>query len=180
MGPVSPFAGPALTVRIPHADSTAVHHALSLIQPGDVVVIDQSGDDERSSFGGTLAAIASDAGAIAAVSNGRTNDVGEIRALGFPMYSRGATPLTTRILGLEGQVNVPVAIGGVVVLPGDVIFGDDDGLCVLPRLDALALSERMSRLDTDPVVRALRDTVRAGKPLGHITGAAQYFGEELQ
>ncbi|WP_301113504.1 RraA family protein [Microbacterium sp.] len=177
VGPVHTFAGPALTVRIPHADSTAVHHALSLVRPGDVIVIDQSGDDDRSSFGGTLAAIASDAGAVAAVATGRTNDVHEIRALGFPVFSRGATPLTTRILGLEGQINVPVAVGGVVVTPGDVIFGDGDGVCVLPRADAARLSAMVARLDADPVVQSLRDTVAQGTPLGTITGAAGYFEE---
>jgi regulator of RNase E activity RraA len=180
VGPVAPFAGPALTVRIPHVDSSAVHHALALVQPGDVVVIDQSGDDERSSFGGTLAAIAADAGAIAAMSNGRTNDVAEILALDFPVFSRGATPMTTRILGLEGQINVPVAIGGVAVLPGDIVFGDADGVCILPRADAAALSEQMTRLDADPVVQSLRETVAAGTPLGHVTGAAASFSEALR
>lgn len=179
VGPVRTFAGPALTVRIPHADSTAVHHALSLVHPGDVIVIDQSGDDERSSFGGTLAAIASDAGAVAAVSTGRTNDVDEICTLGFPVFSRGATSLTTRILGLEGQINVPVAVGGVVVMPGDVVFGDADGVCVLPRADASRLSAMIAQLDADPVVQSLRDTVAGGRPLGRITGAAGYFEEAV-
>lgn len=170
------FAGPALTIRIPHVDSSAVHHALSLVQAGDVIVIDQSGDDDRSSFGGTLAAIASDAGAIAAISNGRTNDIAEINALGFPLYSRGATPLTTRILGLEGQINVPVAVGGVAVLPGDVVFGDGDGVCVLPRLEAESISRDMARLDADPLVQTLRETVAAGTPLGKLTRSDVYFG----
>ncbi|WZH35179.1 MAG: RraA family protein [Microbacterium enclense] len=180
VGPVVPFAGPALTVRIPHVDSSAVHHALALVQPGDVVVIDQSGDDDRSSFGGTLAAIAADAGVIAAVCNGRTNDVAEILALGFPVFSRGATSMTTRILGLEGQINVPVAIGGVAVLPGDIVFGDGDGVCVLPRADAADVSEQMTRLDADPVVQSLRETVAAGTPLGRVTGAAASFSEVVR
>ncbi|MFE3021913.1 RraA family protein [Streptomyces sp. NPDC059256] len=106
VAPCGPFAGPALTVKIPHVDSTAVHRAMSLIRPGDVVVIDQSGDDRRSSFGGTLAGIAADLGAVAAVCDGSTNDVEEIRELGFPVYSRGVTSLTTRVLSLEGRINV--------------------------------------------------------------------------
>ncbi|MDF2666216.1 MAG: RraA family protein [Microbacterium sp.] len=180
VGPVVPFAGPALTIRIPHLDSTAVHHALALVRPGDVLVIDQSGDDERSSFGGTLAAIAADAGAVAAVSSGRTNDIAEIRELGFPVYSRGATSLTTRILGLEGQINVPIAVGGVAVLPGDVIFGDGDGVCVLPRADAEDISHRMARLDADPVITSLRATVAAGTPLGRLTGASRHVEESTR
>ncbi|NEK69686.1 MAG: RraA family protein [Xanthomonas perforans] len=177
VGPVGRFAGPALTIRIPHVDSAAVHHALSLVQPGDVIVIDQSGDDQRSSFGGTLAAIAADAGAVAAVSNGRTNDVEEIRALAFPVFSKGPTPMTTRILGLEGQINVPVAIGGAAVLPGDIVFGDSDGVCIIPRCDAEAISDEMARLDADPAIKSLRETVAAGTPLAHVTGAAASFSE---
>ncbi|QMU98620.1 RraA family protein [Microbacterium esteraromaticum] len=169
------FAGPALTVQIPHADSTAVHEALRHIRPGDVLVIDQSGDDDRSSFGGTLAGIALDAGAIAAVSNGRTNDVDEIIDLGFPVFSRGPGSLTTRILGLEGRINVPVAVGGVVVMPGDIVFGDSDGLCVIPRAEAEEIVRRITELDADPVILSLRESVRNGTPLGALTGASALF-----
>ena len=142
LGPVGSaptFAGPALTVRIPHADSSAVQQAMSLVRPGDVIVIDQSGDDHRSSFGGTLAAVAARAGAVAAVSNGRTNDTKEIVDLELPVFSRGATALTTRVHGFEGEINVPVAVGGVAVLPGDIVFGDEDGVCVVPAADAPAV-----------------------------------------
>lgn len=109
------FAGPALTVRIPHLDSTAVHYVIDLVRPGDVIVIDQSGDDHRSSFGGGLAKVAQLKGAVGTVSNGSTNDVEELRELGYPVVSRGITAHTTRVLGIEGAVNVPVSIGGVVV-----------------------------------------------------------------
>lgn len=175
IGPMRAFAGPALTIQIPHADSTAVHEAMRYIRPGDVVIIDQSGDDERSSFGGTLAGIAQDAGAIAAVSSGRTNDVREIIELEFPLFSRGATALTTRILGREGRINVPIAIGGVVVMPGDIVFGDEDGVCVIPRDEAGEVIHRLSALDADPTILSLREAVRAGTPLGDITGASRMF-----
>lgn len=173
--PVRTFAGPALTVQIPHADSTAVHEALRHVTPGVVLVIDQSGDDDRSSFGGTLAGIAHDAGAVAAVSSGRNNDVDEIADLGFPVFSRGATALTTRILGLEGRINHPVSVGGVAVLPGDIVFGDSDGVCVLPRREAPEMVRRMRALDADPTILSLRRSVRDGTPLGDLTGASAAF-----
>lgn len=165
------FAGPAITIRIPHLDSTAVHEAMSDVRPGDVIVIDQSGDHERSSFGGTLAAIANDAGAIAAVSDGRTNDIAEVEALDFPIYSRGATALTSRILGLEGEINTPVSVGGVAVLPGDIVFGDDDGIAVIPAADASRLATELHELEVDMAGRRLRERARDGEPLGIITGA---------
>jgi len=172
VGPSGRFAGPALTVKIPHLDSTAVHRAMSLVQPGDVVVIDQSGDDYRSSFGGTLAAIAADAGAVAAVSNGSTNDATEIRELGFPVFSRGLTALTTRILMLEGQINVPVSVGGVVVMPGDIVFGDDDGIAVVPAAQAQEVADRLSLIEIDFERSDLRGTVARGTDLAELTGAS--------
>lgn len=171
------FAGPALTIRIPHLDSTAVHEAMRHIRPGDVLVIDQSGDDERSSFGGTLAGIAQDAGAVAAVSSGRTNDVGEIEALGFPVYSRGATPLTTRILGLEGEIHTAVSIGGVAVMPGDIVFGDEDGLAIVPAADAARVARELLDLEAEIDAARFRERVRGGEPLGAITGAQQAMEE---
>ncbi|MFE5852703.1 RraA family protein [Streptomyces sp. NPDC056500] len=166
-----PFAGPALTIKIPHVDSTAVHRAMSLVRPGDVVVIDQSGDDRRSSFGGTLAAIAADLGAVAAVCDGSTNDVEEIRELGFPVHSRGVTSLTTRVLSLEGRINVPVSIGGVVVMPGDIVFGDGDGIAVVPADEAAEIAGRLLRFEDETARLDLRGGVRAGTALAALTGA---------
>lgn len=175
--PCAVFAGPALTVQTPHLDSSAVHHALSLVRPGDVIVIDQSGDNDRSSFGGTLAAIAQDKGAIAAVTNGRTNDLNEILELGFPMFSRGVTAKTSRIIGLEGGINVPVSIGGVVVMPGDIVLGACDGLCVIPRGDAEEVANKLTQMENNDTVRTLRQSVRDGCELGDILGAAAHWKE---
>lgn len=183
IGPVvalGTFAGPALTIRIPHLDSTAVHEAMSHIRPGDVLVIDQSGDEERSSFGGTLAGIARDAGAVAAISDGRTNDVAEIQSLGFPVYSRGATALTTRILGLEGEINTPVSVGGVVVMPGDIVFGDQDGLAIVPAADAARVARELVALEAEIDRARLRERARSGEALGTITGAHESMKEALR
>jgi regulator of RNase E activity RraA len=157
-----PFAGVALTVHMPHVDSTAVHRALSLVQPGDVVVVDQSGDELRSSFGGTVAAVAQHKGAVAAIVDGSTNDVGEISELDFPVYSRGATPLTSRIQRLEGEIGVPVSVGGVAVCSGDIVFGDADGVAVVPQRRALQMIERLEAMEermarNDWLGQALRD-----------------------
>lgn len=170
------FAGPALTVRIPHLDSTAVHRAMGMIRPGDVVVIDQSGDTDRSSFGGTLAGIAGDAGAAAVVSDGGTNDVDEVSGIDLPLYSRGATPLTTRILSLEGEINLPVSVGGVAVLPGDVVFGDADGVAVVRAADAEAVADELDRLEEKLLRADLRGRVRSGTELAVLTGAYDQVG----
>ena len=99
------FVGTAVTVRLPHLDSTALHVAADYVRPGDVLVVEQSGDD-RSSFGGMVAFTAKTRGAVGVVLSGATNDYEEVRELGLPVYSKAVSALTTRILGIEGAVNV--------------------------------------------------------------------------
>ncbi|MGW7824951.1 RraA family protein [Streptomyces puniciscabiei] len=169
------FAGPALTVKIPHMDSTAVHCAVDEVRPGDVLVIDQSGDEGRSSFGGALAAVARSRGVVAVVSNGSTNDIQEIQELELPLFSRGRTALTTRIIGVEGAIRVPVSIGGVVVCPGDIVFGDVAGIAVIPSDEAESrLEEILARQESfrrrNPAGRAIN-----GEKLADLSGARQKF-----
>ncbi|SDT14090.1 Regulator of RNase E activity RraA [Paenibacillaceae bacterium GAS479] len=123
--------GNALTVRIPHIDSAAVGHALELAEPGDVLVVDMSGDDERACWGEFRTYKAISRQAAGAVVSGCISDVAAIRDLGFPVYSKGISALTTRKLDLEGEVNTEISIGGVTIRPGDLIVGDDDGLFVV-------------------------------------------------
>lgn len=177
--PGSSFVGPALTVKIPHVDSTAVHYAIDLIRPGDVLVIDQSGDDTRSSFGGGLARIAQLKGAVGALSNGSTNDVDELRTLGFPVVSRGATPHTTRLLGLEGAINVPVSIGGVVVMPGDLVFADGDGVAILDPSEAESIAAELERREARLRGRDAESAVRSGSSFSALTGAKGRFEADM-
>jgi len=131
--------GNALTVRIPHLDGSIIRRALELAAPGDVLVIDVSGDERRACWGELRAYAALRKGLAGVVTSGRVTDVAELSRLALPVYSRGASPLTTRAQELEGEVNVPVAIDGVTVCPGDLVVGDDDGLFVLSTERAEAL-----------------------------------------
>src|SRR5699024_3225329 len=109
------FVGTAVTVRIPHLDSTAVHYAVDHLRQGDVLVVDTSGDHDRSCFGGLVAFTAKARGSVGAVIDGSINDFDEALDYDFPIFSRGYSPLTTRILGIEGGINVPVTICGSIV-----------------------------------------------------------------
>lgn len=162
-------AGPAFTVRIAAQDSTAVHKAMGLVQPGDVVVIDRLGDTRHACVGEVVALAAKTRGVAAIVIDGVATDAAEIRELGIPVFSRGLSPLTTKLLGLSGEINVPVQVGGVVVRPGDLVVADDNGVLVLdPALapDAIAHAEESERLEVE-----LKRRVVAGEPLPQITGA---------
>lgn len=124
--------GNAVTVRLPAVDGSAIRQALILAQPGDVLVIDMAPADRRRACWGELRTLAAlKKGLAGVVIAGCVTDVRAVTALGFPVFARGTSALTTRSLNLGGAVNVPVRIGAVMVRPGDLVVGDDDGLFVL-------------------------------------------------
>ncbi|MBD3894925.1 RraA family protein [Halomonas sp. ML-15] len=131
--------GNALTVRIPHLDGSVIRQALEMAETGDVLVIDVAGDERRACWGELRTYAALRKGLAGVVTSGRVTDTAELIRLGLPIYSRGASPLTTRSLKLEGEVNLTVAIDGVAISPGDLIVGDDDGLYALTPERAEAL-----------------------------------------
>ncbi|MCW2289555.1 RraA family protein [Leucobacter luti] len=166
------FAGTAVTVRLPHMDSTALHVAADHLRPGDVLVVEQSGD-ERSSFGGMVAFTAQTRGAEGVILAGAMNDFDEVLELGLPVYSRGVSARTTRILGVEGAINVPITVGGVVVTPGDAIFADSDGIAVLTEAeidDIVADLQSKESAEPDKKIE-----ITAGRMLSEWSGAAKFF-----
>ncbi|WP_069384184.1 RraA family protein [Halomonas caseinilytica] len=132
--------GTAVTVRIPHIDGSIIREALKMACPGDVLVIDVSGDQHRACWGEFRAYAALRKQLAGVVTNGAITDWDALSRLNLPIYARSTSPLTTRALELEGEINTPVAIDGVTINPGDLVVGDDDGLFVIPphRADALA------------------------------------------
>lgn len=130
------FAGPALTVRIPDNDSSLVYKALEMAEPGDVIVIDMNGEDRYACWGEITTLSALGKGVLAAIINGPATDSVEIEELGFTVFSTSISPLTTKLYSLDGNINVPVSIDGVVISPGDIIVGNNDGLLVVPRDEA--------------------------------------------
>ncbi len=166
------FVGTAVTVRIPHLDSTAVHMAADMLRPGDVLVVDQSGDLARSCFGGLVSYTAKARGAVGAVIDGSVNDHDETLAYDLPVLSRGYSPLTTRIAGIEGAEHVPVSIAGAVVRPGDVVFADSDGVAFLAPEEAVGLGALLKAKE-DAEIPA-RESISAGGSLAEFSGAAAY------
>lgn len=135
---IQQFAGPAITVRIPPNDSILVYKALELAQPGDVIVIDMNGEDRYACWGEITTRVAKERGVIAAVINGPVTDSLEIEKLGLDVYATNISPLTTKVYSLDGDINVPLAIDGVVINPGDIIVGNNDGLLVVPQTEVEA------------------------------------------
>lgn len=142
--PVAPgtkLVGTAVTVMACPGDVLYVIRAADVAQPGDVVVIDGGGCAELAMIGdGISYYMQKHRGISGVVVDGGVRDVKGIRRLGFPMFARGTS---ARIHGADGPgaINVPIACGGVVVSPGDVIVGDDDGVVVVPREHAESVAD---------------------------------------
>ncbi|WP_405855887.1 RraA family protein [Streptomyces sp. NBC_01515] len=123
--------GTALPVFTVAGDNKAVIAALDHIRPGDILVINALGYDGRAIVGDNLAQRFDVFGAVGAVVDGYVRDGAIIEKLGVPVFARGLTPAGPFKNG-PGTIGEPVAIGGVVVSPGDIVVADDDGVIVIP------------------------------------------------
>jgi regulator of RNase E activity RraA len=163
-------AGTAVTLAIPGPDSTLLHHALGLLRPGDILVVDRLGDDRHACWGGGVTVAAKAAGAKAGVVDGPCTDLEEVEASDFPLWCRGIAPITTRIYDLGGRLNKPISIGGVAVMPGDAVLCDESGVLVLPPDEAEA--EARAAIERQARGLATQDRVAKGEKLGAISGAS--------
>ena len=121
------IAGPAFTV-VAEDDHLPVMSALGEAQPGDVLVIATSGGS-RAVFGELVATEASRRGLAGIVADGLCRDLRGLRAVGLPVFARGTTPRSGTAVS-RAALGATIVCGGVEVSPGDVVFGDDDGLLI--------------------------------------------------
>lgn len=134
------LAGPALTVKVPPGDNLMVHKAIDIARPGDVIVVDAGGVLTQAIIGEIMSSLAESRGVAGMVIDGSIRDAGALAKSAFPVYARGVTHRGPYKNG-PGEINVPVVIGGAVVMPGDIIVGDEDGLVMVSRSEAAALVE---------------------------------------
>ncbi len=125
------MSGPALTVRTRPGDNLMVHHALDIASPGDVIVVDAGGDLTTAIIGEIMVGMARKNGVAGIVINGAIRDAREIRHMGLPVYAAGVTHRGPYKDG-PGEINVPIAIDGMVVASGDLVLGDGDGVLSVP------------------------------------------------
>lgn len=165
----SRVCGPALTVSLPAQDGVVLAHAVTLARPGDVLVIDRQGDRRHACWGAVMTAAALAAGVAGVVIDGFVTDVAAIRAAGLPVWCRGRSPLTTKLLGEGGSIHAEIACGGVAVRPGDLILADESGVCVLDPAEAEGLAGRaLAMQEAEPGIIA---RLMAGEKLDEINGA---------
>ena len=126
------FVGSAVTCQCGPGDNLAIGAALSLIQPGDVIVAATDAFSGVAVVGRRIAGMAKNRGAVAIVTDGLVRDAPGVRATGLPVFCRGVTPNSAYATG-PGTVGQPAVIGGVTVQSGDIVVGDGDGVVVVPR-----------------------------------------------
>ena len=135
-----PLLGTAITVKAPIGDNLFFHQALDMAQEGDVIVVDGGSGCNRSLAGEIMLRFACKKGIAGIVVDGCLRDLDGIESLDMPVYAKGVTPQGPFKFG-PGEVNVPVACGGQVVFPGDILVGDRDGIVVIRRQDAQEVAQ---------------------------------------
>jgi 4-hydroxy-4-methyl-2-oxoglutarate aldolase len=126
------LAGRAFTVKIPVGENLSVLKAISEAKPSDILVVDAKGDQYRAIAGDFVVGMAQTLGIGGLVVDGVIRDIAGVKALNYPVFSRGTTVAASGKAGV-GEVNVPISCGGAPVNPGDIIVGDADGVVVIPQ-----------------------------------------------
>ena len=133
--------GVAFTVRVAQGDNLMFHAAMDLAKPGDVIVIDAGGFEDRAIFGELMATYCKTRGICGIICDGAIRDREGLAAMeNFHVYARSATPNGPYKNG-PGEINAPVVIGGKTVYPGDIVVGDDDGVLFIHPEEAEALAK---------------------------------------
>jgi regulator of RNase E activity RraA len=135
------MAGTAVTLKSRGGDNLTLLRAFEFCRPGDVIVIDADGDVTNAVIGGILSFYAATLGTAGVVLDGAIRDLAEIRERDFPVYARGVNHRGPYKDG-PGEINVPVSVGGMLVRPGDIVVGDQDGLMAFAPEEAEALIEK--------------------------------------
>lgn len=127
------LVGTALTVKTRPGDNLIIYKALTMLKPGDVLVVDGQGDTTNAMIGELIKLYALEHGCVGFVIDGAIRDVACFTDT--PCYAKAVVHCGPYKTG-PGEVNVPVSIGGMIVNPGDIIVGDEDGVVAFSQADA--------------------------------------------
>jgi len=148
-----------------HVSTTAIEAS----KPGDIIVVEQRSGSNAASWGGILTLGAKLRGVAGVIADGPVRDIDEARSHDFPVFGRGATPITARGRIVELSTNQPVRIGDAEVRPGDYAIADGSGVAFIRAEDierVLATAEEISAREA-----AMTKALREGKPITEVMGA---------
>lgn len=171
------LAGAAFTVKTAPGDNLLVHKALDMAQAGDVIVVDAGGFCEQAVIGEIMAGWAARRGIAGLVIWGAIRDSAEIRAGSFPVFACGVTHRGPYKDG-PGEINVPIALAGMPVHPGDIVVGDADGVVAVPLASAEAILASARRI-REKEARVLQDIERGALDRAWVDEALRRNGYNL-
>ena len=151
--------GTAFTIKVPEGDNLMIHMALDLLQEGDALVVAGNGCMHRSLVGEIMCTYAFTKGCSGMVIDGLIRDAEGISRLPMPVYAKGIQANGPFKNGL-GEMNIPVSVGGIVVYPGDIIVGDEDGVVAIRPHEAVELAEKSlaTYKAEEKLLKAMRET----------------------
>lgn len=162
--------GPAVTVQTYRCDNLMIHAAIELARENDVIVVDAGGITTTGMWGGFMTEMAMIKKLGGVVVDGAVRDSEETIEKGFNVFSKAICPQGSN-KNDPGSVNVPIACGNVVVKPGDIIVGDDDGVVVIPleKLEEVRMKCRAIAAKEQVNAKALKE----GKTLFELLGTGK-------
>jgi len=163
------LCGPAVTVNSPGGDNLWLHRAIYEAKPGDVLVVHVADHYEHGYWGEVMSTAAQARGLGGLVIDGCVRDGALLQEIGFPVFSRGLCIRGTgKDFGARGWINAPLLLGDVAIQPGDLIFGDGDGVVCIPRAEVpRAIDASVAR---DTLELAICERLRQGETTLDIYG----------
>jgi 4-hydroxy-4-methyl-2-oxoglutarate aldolase len=154
--PISPemkLCGPVITVKVRPSDNLMLHKAIYVAEPGDVIVADAGGYTEAGAWGEIMAVAAQARGIAGFVFNGAVRDSEVMAELGFPVFACSLSIKGTEKVSI-GSINHPLNLDNITINPGDLIFGDRDGLVVVAREEAKEVLEKsLAREEKEKIIK---------------------------
>ena len=138
--PTARVAGSAVTVSCQAGDNLMIHASIAVCQPGDVLVVVTTSESTDGMFGELLGVSCQAHGIAGLIIDAGVRDTTELAAMNFPVWAKAVSAQGT-VKSTAGDVNIPVVCAGAMIVPGDVIVGDSDGVVVVPREKAVEVAQ---------------------------------------
>jgi 4-hydroxy-4-methyl-2-oxoglutarate aldolase len=170
------IAGSAVTVSSHPGDNLMIHAAVEVCRPGDVLVVATTAPSTHGALGDLLATSLLARGVRGVVMDAAVRDTADLREMGFPVWTRHVSCQGT-VKATPGSVNISVVVDGQAIEPGDVLCADDDGVVVVPRLEASwALAQSQARLSKEAATRAKLEAGELGVDFYGLRGKLDELG----